>query len=456
MNLHQLTNPNSMKTKLTVGRLAAVLLTVMAMLPLAANAQCDFTPAALPGQAADRTAYEVNATMHVGDYGSSSMIYGQLLDLASSNTDVVQLFRGMNVFFVGVGTSDVTYTEKVWIDRENFCTTNHTIHYTVNKGTPTANYLSQGGAPITEDRIVVYGNSGAGSGGAEGGGGAGGGAGTGGGGADGTIGGGEEGGGSYSYTTPTLSIVIKKYNALRGNFVDSVITTGITYHSSNTAVATIDANTGQVTVTGTIGETTISATWAGDANWNAATASYVLIAKKQPTMYFDPYQGTDTVDKVLHLEPVIGTPGVTIDAWESSRPEVATVDNQGNVTLLHFGTAQIDAIFNGNSEYHSGRCRFYLTVAKKQAHISFTPEIVRLEKNVSVFAPPVMNKPEDLTETYNTTYEWNAYDPYGVASVNPETGAITLNGGTGTATITYIFKGDDKYLAEYGFNDFEE
>ena len=433
-----------MNKKFTFGRLAACLLTVMAMLPMAANAQeCQFTPAALPGQADDRTATEVSATVHVGEWGRANMTYGSMLNLASTNPNAVAIFRGANVFFVGVGNSDVTYTEKVFIDRENFCTTDHTIHYTVAKGNPTANYLSQGGLPITEDKVVVYGTGGGGGGDAAGGGAGGGGA--AGGGADGGTGGGDESA-SYSYTTPALAIVIKSYNESRGVFEDEYITTGITYNSSNPAVATIDAN-GQVTVTGTIGETTISATWAGNANWNAATASYVLIAKKQPTMYFDPYQGTDTVGNVLKLTPVIGTPGVTVDAWESTRPEVATVDNEGNVTMLKAGTAYIEAIYNGNAEYHVTRARFYLTVAKAWPHISFTPASMKLEQNVDEFVAPAMYKPDDLTETYSTTYEWFSSDAT-VATVNSETGVVALSGGLGTTAITYAFKGDDRYLAE--------
>lgn len=407
------------------------------LLPQTIFADCDFTPAALPGQADDRTALEVNASVKVGEWGRASMTYGSMNNLASSNTDAVATFRGANVFFVGVGTSDVTYTEKVFLDRENFCTTDHTIHYTVAKGDPTANYLSEGGLPITEDKIVVYGTGGEGGGDAAGGDAAGGGA-------DGETSGGDESV-SYNYSTPNLSIVIKSYNG-NGAFVDEYITTGITYNSSNPAVATIDAN-GQVTVTGTVGVTIISATWAGNENWNAATASYVLIAKKQPTMYFDPYQGTDTVGKVFKLTPVIGTPGVTVDAWESNRPEVASVDNEGNVTMHMAGTAWIDAIYNGNEEYHVTRCRFYLTVEKAWPHISFTPSAIKLEQNVDEFVAPVMHKPDDLTEVYNTTYAWFSSDAT-VATVNSQTGEVALSGSLGTTVITYAFKGDDKYRAD--------
>ena len=49
----------------------------------------------------------------------------------------------------------------------------------------------------------------------------------------------------------------------------------VTYVSSDTAVATV-SNDGDVTIQGIIGETTITATKAGDANYNEATATYTL------------------------------------------------------------------------------------------------------------------------------------------------------------------------------------
>ena len=50
----------------------------------------------------------------------------------------------------------------------------------------------------------------------------------------------------------------------------------VTYKSSKPAVATVDPDSGEVTILA-VGETTITATKAGDANYNLATASYTLI-----------------------------------------------------------------------------------------------------------------------------------------------------------------------------------
>ena len=74
--------------------------------------ECAFTPAAFPGQAEDRTAYEVNATFHVGEGGiaRSNVGWFDINSIQSTNPDVVWA-SGRGAYFVGVGTADVTYTE---------------------------------------------------------------------------------------------------------------------------------------------------------------------------------------------------------------------------------------------------------------------------------------------------------------------------------------------------------
>ena len=65
----------------------------------------------------------------------------------------------------------------------------------------------------------------------------------------------------------------------------------VTYSSSNTAVATVDASTGAVTLVAE-GTTTITATFAGNNNYNPATASYELTvsAATTPTVGTDRYE----------------------------------------------------------------------------------------------------------------------------------------------------------------------
>ena len=76
---------------------------------------------------------------------------------------------------------------------------------------------------------------------------------------------------------------------------DSPGTGLVTYVSSDTAVATVDAN-GLVTIVG-IGVTTITATKAADPNYNKATATYTLTVPNRP-----PTVGTGLEDREAFID----------------------------------------------------------------------------------------------------------------------------------------------------------
>lgn len=81
--------------------------------------------------------------------------------------------------------------------------------------------------------------------------------------------------------------------------------TGITYSSSNTAVATVNETTGAVTLVKR-GTTTITATFAGDQTYNRASASYTLTVTNS-----NGNDGTEakpfTVEEALEETPATGT-----------------------------------------------------------------------------------------------------------------------------------------------------
>ena len=74
-----------------------------------------------------------------------------------------------------------------------------------------------------------------------------------------------------SFTEPTLTATSNG---------QTVTLTGITYSSSNTSVATVDSN-GEVTLVAA-GTTVITASFSGNDNYNAATASYTLTVNAAP------------------------------------------------------------------------------------------------------------------------------------------------------------------------------
>lgn len=134
----------------------------------------------------------------------------------------------------------------------------------------------------------------------------------------------------------------------------------ITYSSSDPSVATVDGN-GTVTIL-KAGEVTITATAAETSNVNEDKAEYKLtIGKANPTLTFAnttvSVKATGSVSNKLTTEPE----GLTV-TYTSSDPKVATVDGNGNVTLVGEGTATITATFEGNDCYNKAEDSYILTV----------------------------------------------------------------------------------------------
>lgn len=402
--------------------LLSMALMALVLVPQTMQAECtsQFTGDAFPGLSADRTATDVAVTVKVGEGGMAQTDH-TISNLTSSNPDKVVAYteRGNGVFFLATGTTVVEYDESV--PRQDECSWHHIIHYIVEKGVPTAYFRGLDGSPATELTVAYTEN--AGGEGVE------------------TGGVGAGGGGTY---VPSPLMQYKQYS--NGHFANvNIPTDQVIFQTNNPAVATI-SEAGVITVHGT-GTANLAAAWPTQTNWEGFNISLALTVKKDPNLYFSPSNITDSVGKVIPLN-VVCPAGVSVTSWSSSNANIASVDDQGHVTLKLPGSAYIYANFAGNDEYAPGQCACMVTVKKARPHITFTPEVIRLEKDVDVFEAPVMNKPADLTETYNTTYEWSSYDPNGVASVNAQTGAVTLLGGTGTATIIYVFKGDVRYEAE--------
>ena len=87
-----------------------------------------------------------------------------------------------------------------------------------------------------------------------------------------------------SFTAPTLSIEPAGLS--------------VTYSSSNTAVATVDASTGEVTILA-VGTTTIKAISAETDEFNAGTVSYTLTVKEKPLPVFDEIDLTGKTESII-------------------------------------------------------------------------------------------------------------------------------------------------------------
>lgn len=116
--------------------------------------------------------------------------------------------------------------------------------------------------------------------------------------------------------------------------------------------------------------------------------------------------------------------GVSDIIYTSSNTSVATVDDNGLVTLLTEGKTTITASFNGNEKFSSGTASYTLNVITPKFEFNVESATVQIGAE---------NKFPTLTNDYEETPVWSSSD-VNVAIVD-NNGTITLHG-AGTATIT--------------------
>ena len=138
----------------------------------------------------------------------------------------------------------------------------------------------------------------------------------------------------------------------------------IAYSSSNTQVATIGTD-GVVTLKGP-GKTTITATFAGNDNYASATASYELtVGKQQDAGLSWTDEGMEYYIGDYWYGPRLNNPNSLKVDYMSSDERVATIDENGVVTVLGVGETWIMAIFEGSDEYEPQTVRYGLFVKER-------------------------------------------------------------------------------------------
>jgi hypothetical protein len=139
---------------------------------------------------------------------------------------------------------------------------------------------------------------------------------------------------------------------------------GITYTSSNTDAATISAE-GKVTLVGK-GETKITATFAGNEIYEAAEASYTLtVSKVTTTLKYSAETATATMGAEFEAPTLTVSPeGLQGITYTSSNTNVATIAEDGKVTIVGIGETTIKASYAGNTIYEPAEASYTLTVEK--------------------------------------------------------------------------------------------
>ena len=175
-------------------------------------------------------------------------------------------------------------------------------------------------------------------------------------------------------TDPELAYAVKEYNATIGQkegfpTLSNPHDVTVSYSSSNKTVATVDES-GNVTLKGE-GKTTITASFSGNDDWKAGSASYTLIVSKpSANLTYSASSCYVVIGEDYTLPKLTYTEGVTGIVFASSDESVATVDAEGVVSLTGaVGTTTITASLTGDATYADGSASYELTVKKPNVFV---------------------------------------------------------------------------------------
>ncbi len=118
--------------------------------------------------------------------------------------------------------------------------------------------------------------------------------------------------------------------------------------------------------------------------------------------------------------------------WTSSNEKVATVDEQGKVTVLAVGETTITAKFTGNEEYKAATVSYTLKIQDSRValELAFEEEAVSVNINEKVDAPELNGNAGNGAVTYESADET-------IATVDAATGEVTgVKAGKTTITAT--------------------
>lgn len=127
--------------------------------------------------------------------------------------------------------------------------------------------------------------------------------------------------------------------------------------------------------------------------------------------------------------------GKTI-TWSSDNDKVATVDENGTVTGVAAGKANITATFAGDNEYKTSTAKYEIKV-KGAPSLSFPETSYTVEMGDVFSTPKLEGLPEGVTPAYTSSKEE-------VATVDAATGEVKIVG-VGTTTITVTSPNIDIY-----------
>jgi len=226
----------------------------------------------------------------------------------------------------------------------------------------------------------------------------------------------------------------------------------VSYLSSNTTIANVDAITGEVTVFNagwTIIEATKAKVVTPDGNISAQTDSYLLtVTRASQSIKFNIdskdliYAPATTYTESADLTGAIGTGAVE---YNSTNTFVATVSGTGEVTVLKGGTATIIVTKKEDSKYAQASDSYTLTVGRAQQVIAFTSPTLNTATDVNFTDPNFQEQAALVGIGGSGAITYESSNPSVAATIGTDGWIDILT--AGTTTITATKAADDSYYA---------
>lgn len=174
----------------------------------------------------------------------------------------------------------------------------------------------------------------------------------------------------------------------------------------------------------------------GDYAGLSGTATFTINKANQTVTFAKPGKQTAIYGETFANTATAKLDSPTTITYSSSNESIATVDENGTVTILKSGEVTITATAAATGNVNEGKATYTLTIGKAAPTLIFANSTVSVKTTGSV-SNKLTTEPSGLTVTYSSS------DPK-VATVDAATGKVTLVG-EGTTTITATFAGDEKY-----------
>ena len=177
--------------------------------------------------------------------------------------------------------------------------------------------------------------------------------------------------------TPSLTFPQSTYNITYGDSFTGPIATcdvsdlEVRYETSNRSVADVVYLTGEVEIKGA-GQAVITARTEASSNYNVATASYTInVAKVNYTLSYSASTATAVLGQSW-TAPTLNNPSNISVTYSSTNTGVATINQNGTVTLVGAGQTTIKANYAGDNNHEAKEASYVLTVSTPQPTISFS------------------------------------------------------------------------------------